>query len=128
MVQEQKVQEQKILGRGFIEETFWVVGHLINIEEHLFESGLVDQASLIRSERKRYVDEWVKALGLREDLVNRDWCIYKHALALMVHLQETAVSDEAVDNVDFLAETARLYNAVKNFTLHLVDYHRSRHE
>jgi hypothetical protein len=117
-------EERSALGRGFIEETFWLIGHLINIEEHLFESGLVDQAALIRDVRRGFVEEWARALNLDEQLLDRDWCVYKHLLSLLVHIEEVATSGEATMNPGFALKTKELYDRLKEYTLQLVEYHR----
>jgi len=119
-----ETQVKQVLGRGFIEETFWAIGHLINIEEHLFESGLIDQAVVVKNERRKYVNEWIKVLGLNEKLLNRDWCIYKHLLSLLIHLEEIASSGEAAMNPDFALKTKELYGYLKEYAFQLMEYHR----
>jgi len=119
-----ETQVKQVLGRGFIEETFWAIGHLINIEEHLFESGLIDQAVVVKNERRKYVNEWIKMLGLNEKLLNRDWCIYKHLLALLIHLEEIATSGEAAMNPEFALKTKELYDYLKEYAFQLIEYHR----
>jgi hypothetical protein len=119
-----ETQVKHVLGRGFIEETLWAIGHLINIEEHLFESGLIDQAVIVKNERRKYVNEWIKMLGLDERLLNRDWCIYKHILSLLIHLEEIASSGEAAMTPDFALKTKELYNYLKEYTFQLIEYHR----
>jgi len=119
-----KTEVKNVLGRGFIEETFWLIGHLINIEEHLFESGMIDQAVLIRNQRRQYVNEWVKMLHLDEKLLNRDWCIYKHLLSLLIHIEEVATSGEAVMNPEFAFKTKELYDQLKEYAFQLIEFHR----
>jgi len=119
-----ETQVKQVLGRGFIEETFWAIGHLINIEEHLFESGLIDQAVIVKNERRKYVNEWIKMLGLNEKLLNRDWCIYKHLLSLLIHLEEIASSGEATMNPEFALKTKELYDYLKEYAFQLIEYHR----
>ena len=121
---EVKTEVKRVLGRGFIEETFWAIGHLINIEEHLFESGLIDQAVIVKNERRKYVNEWIKTLGLDEKLLDRDWCIYKHLLALLIHLEEIATSGEAVMDIDFALKSKELYDHLKQYAFQLIDFHR----
>ena len=121
---EVKTEVKRVLGRGFIEETFWAIGHLINIEEHLFESGLIDQAVIVKNERRKYVNEWIKILGLDEKLLDRDWCIYKHLLALLIHLEEIAISGEAVMDIDFALKSKELYDHLKQYAFQLIEFHR----
>jgi hypothetical protein len=121
---EVKTEVKQVLGRGFIEETFWLIGHLINIEEHLFESGMIDQAVLVRNQRRQYVSEWAKLLNLDEKLLNRDWCIYKHLLNLLIHVEEVATSGEALMNIDFAIKTKELYDYLKEYAFQLIEFHR----
>jgi hypothetical protein len=124
-MQEVKVEVEagSALGRGAEEETWWVIGHLINMEEHLFESGLLDQAALIRDVRRGFVEEWARALGLDGDMFRRDWCVYKHALALVVHLQEVGCS-VALKAPELALRAHEVFEAVKSFLHDLVEYHR----
>jgi hypothetical protein len=121
---EVKTEVKQVLGRGFVEETLWLLGHMINIEEHLFESGMIDQAVLIRNQRRQYVNEWAKLLNLDEKLLNRDWCIYKHLLSLLIHIQEVSTSGEALMNIDFAIKTRELYNYLKEYAFQLIEFHR----
>jgi hypothetical protein len=121
---EAKTVVRQVLGRGFIEETFWLIGHLVNVEEHLFESGMIDQAVLVKNERRKYVNEWVKQLGLDEQLLDRDWCIYKHLLSLLIHVEEVATSGEAVMNPGFALKTKELYDHLKEYAFQLIEFHR----
>jgi hypothetical protein len=121
---EVRTEVRQVLGRGFIEETFWLIGHLVNVEEHMFESGMIDQAVLVKNERRKYVNEWVKILGLDEGLLNRDWCIYKHLLSLLIHIEEVATSGEAVMNPDFAFKTKELYDKLKEYAFQLIEFHR----
>ena len=112
------------LGRGAVEETWWVIGHLVNMEEHLFESGLLDQAALIRDVRRGFVEEWARALGLDGELLRRDWCVYKHAFALMVHLQEVGCGEAAFKAPELALRAHEVFEVVKSFVHDLVEYHR----
>jgi hypothetical protein len=112
------------LGRGAEEETWWVIGHLVSMEEHLFESGLLDQAALIRDVRRGFVEEWARALGLDGELLRRDWCVYKHAFALMVHLQEVGCGEAAFKAPELALRAHEVFEVVKSFVHDLVEYHR----
>ena len=119
-----KTEVKQVLGRGFVEETLWLLGHMINIEEHLFESGMIDQAIIVRNQRRQYVNEWAKLLNLDEKLLNRDWCIYKHLLSLLIHVEEVATSGEALMNIDFATKTKELYDYLKEYAFQLIEFHR----
>jgi hypothetical protein len=82
-------------GRGWVEESLWVLGHLVNVEEHAVELGLLDVAGEVREERRGFQDEWWRALGLREEFYRKAWCLFKHLAALMVHAEELAAWGEA---------------------------------
>uniref|UniRef100_A0A7C1CG49 Uncharacterized protein n=1 Tax=Thermofilum adornatum TaxID=1365176 RepID=A0A7C1CG49_9CREN len=97
---------------------------MINTEEHLFESGLIDQTVLLRNQGRQYVNEWAKMLNLDEKLLNRDWCIYKHLLSLLIHIQEVATSGEVVMNPNFALKTKELYDYLKEYAFQLIEYHR----
>jgi hypothetical protein len=121
---EVKTEVKQVLGRGFVEETLWLLGHMINIEEHLFESGMIDQAIIVRNQRRQYVNEWAKLLNLDEKLLDRDWCIYKHLLSLLIHVEEVATSGEALMNIDFAIKTKELYDYLKEYAFQLIEFHR----
>jgi hypothetical protein len=82
-------------GRGWVEESLWVLGHLINVEEHAVELGLLDVAAEVREERRAFQDEWWRALGVTEAFYRRAWCVFKHLAALVVHAEELAAWGEA---------------------------------
>jgi hypothetical protein len=121
---EVEVKAERALGRGSVEETWWVIGHLVNMEEHLFESGLLDQAALIRDVRRGFVEEWARSLNLDGDLLRRDWCVYKHALALMVHLQEVGCGEAAFKAPELALRAHEVFETIKSFVHALAEYHR----
>jgi hypothetical protein len=82
-------------GRGWVEESLWILGHLVNVEEHAVELDLLDVASETREERRAFQDEWWRAVGLREEFYRRAWCVFKHLASLMVHAEELAAWGEA---------------------------------
>ena len=82
-------------GRGWVEESLWVLGHLVNVEEHAVELGLLDVAAEVREGRRAFQEEWWRALGLREEFYRRAWCVFKHLAALVVHAAELAAWGEA---------------------------------
>jgi hypothetical protein len=84
-----------VKGRGWIEESLWVLGHLINIEEHAAESGLLDLSGEVREERRLYQEEWWRVLGVTEEFYRKNWCIFKHIASLIVHAEELAAWEEA---------------------------------
>jgi hypothetical protein len=91
-------------GRGWVEESLWVLGHLINIEEHAVESGLLDLGGEVREERRLFQDEWWRVLGVTEEFYRKNWCIFKHIASLIVHAEELAAWGEAPPD---LREAAR---------------------
>jgi len=111
------------LGRAAREEVWWALGHLINMEEHLFESGLSDQAAVVRDARRHLAVEWGRAEGFDDGLFRRDWCVYKHAFSLLVHLQEVAVS-AAAERPELAVAAWEAFRAIKDLLHLLTEYHR----
>jgi len=110
-------------GRGWVEESLWVLGHLVNVEEHAVELGLLDVASEVREERRALQDEWWRALGLREEFYRRAWCVFKHLAALIVHAEELAAWEAPPDLREAARETVE---AAKRLFWVLVELGRQR--
>lgn len=104
----------------------WLLGHLINVEEHAVELGLLDVAAEAREERRAFQDEWWRAVGLQGDFYRRAWCLFKHLAALMVHAEELAAWGEAPPE---LREAARgALEAARELLWALVELGRQRAE
>jgi len=89
------VQPNLVAGRGWIEESLWILGHLVNVEEHACEAGLLDVAAHAREERRAFQDAWWSSVGLDEEFYRRNWCLFKHLASLTVHAEELAAWGEA---------------------------------
>ncbi|MEM1522482.1 MAG: hypothetical protein QW407_03720 [Thermofilaceae archaeon] len=83
------------------QEVYWVVGHLVSLEEHLFEAG--DLQAVLEAARHRRAVMRLLVEGKSEEWVRRWWCVVKHACALLVHLEEVAAQLEGVDESILLA-------------------------
>jgi len=89
-------------GRNVIEEMLWVLGHLINIEEHIVETNAYlyneDLMRMLTEVRKRarelavqyyYFIAEQRGIKLAGDRAFRNfWCILKHSLSLYIHVHE----------------------------------------
>lgn len=83
------------------QELYWVVGHLVSLEEHLFEAG--DLQAVLEAARHRRAVMRLLLAGKGEEWVRRWWCVVKHVCALLVHLEEVAAQLEGVDESVLLA-------------------------
>lgn len=90
-----------------MEESLWALGHLVNLEEHFTESGLLDLAARAREVRREFQSAWWISVGLQEEFYRKNWCIFKHLASLIVHLSELASWEEAPAELrEASAETA----------------------
>jgi len=81
------------LGRGLREEIIYTIANLLNAEEHLVESFIVDRditflelADEIRKQRQELVKILIKE-G-RENFWKKHWCTLKHLMLTFIHLEE----------------------------------------
>jgi len=107
-------------GRGTLEEGAWCVGHVINIEEHVYDSLMgsseVKEEMLHFSRAMYYVrmklaEIWLQIQGLPIDsvYVRNYWCIVKHFLSLQIHLQEFASMLERDGLTDLSRKVTEVY-------------------
>ncbi|WP_052885432.1 hypothetical protein [Thermofilum pendens] len=101
--------EEKRPGRGTVEELVWVLGHLINLEEHKWEMGEVEEATAIKEVRRDFVAQLAKELKWACKW-KPQWCVLKHLSSLIVHVEEAGtsgdLSPETVEKLQALYKTA----------------------
>lgn len=82
------------VGRGAVEEQLYLLTHLLNLEEHLFEAGDLESALKVRELRRSALDQLSLSAAGRpasETKLRAVWCILKHALLAWYHGYEAAL-------------------------------------
>jgi len=116
------------LGRGLREEIIYTIANLLNAEEHLVESFIVDRdmtflelADEIRKQRQDLVKALIKK-G-RESLWRKHWCTLKHLMITYIHLEEDLLFMKR-SNVshEIIEKFANCMKSIKGMINFYIDY------
>ncbi|RLE86226.1 MAG: hypothetical protein DRJ96_07150 [Thermoprotei archaeon] len=107
-------------GRGLREEALWLLGHMINLEEHLDEfiaarPELADVVRAVRENRAALAEAYRRLYGADEGRFRAMWCIIKHAASALIHAQEVASMAAQHGDPELAAEASKLLKDLLGF-------------